>query len=108
MPVRFHPNNPIDSLENIIIKDDGSPLRGEIEIYRQLWTDLNNSGLEWDVWHDLKLPEHSDNFNYYKKTSSQIDFLILCKYGILVLEVKGGPISTRDNTFFMERISKHQ
>jgi DNA polymerase III delta prime subunit len=26
--------------------------------------------------------------------------LILCKYGLLVLEVKGGPISTKDNTFF--------
>lgn len=100
MPVRFHPNNPIDSLETIIVKDDGSPLRGEIDIYRQLWNDLNKSSLEWDVWHDFKIPEHSDNFNYYKKTSSQIDFLILCKFGILVLEVKGGPISTKDNTFF--------
>jgi len=100
MPVRFHPNNPIDALETIIIKEDGSPLRGEIDIYRQLWNDLSKSNLEWDVWHDLKLPEHSDNFNYYKKTSSQIDFLILCKYGLLVLEVKGGPISTKDNTFF--------
>ncbi len=100
MPVRFHPNNPIDTLETIIVKEDGSPLRGEIDIYRQLWNDLSNSILEWDVWHDLKLPEHSDNFNYYKKTSSQIDFLILCKYGILVLEVKGGPISTKDNIFY--------
>ena len=100
MPVRFHPNNPIDALETIIVKDDGSPLRGEIDVYRHLWTDLNASSLEWDVWHDLKLPDHSDNFNYYKKTSSQIDFLILCKYGLLVLEVKGGPISTKDNTFF--------
>jgi len=100
MPVKFHPNNPIDALETIIVKEDGSPLRGEIDIYRQLWNDLSKSSLEWDVWHDLKLPEHSDNFNYYKKTSSQIDFLILCKHGLLVLEVKGGPISTKDNTFF--------
>lgn len=100
MPVRFHPNNPIDALETIIVKDDGSPLRGEIDIYRQLWNDLSKSNLDWDVWHDLKLPEHSDNFNYYKKTSSQIDFLVLCKYGLLVLEVKGGAISTKDNTFF--------
>jgi len=100
MPVKFHPNNPLDALETIIIKEDGSPLRGEIDIYRQLWNDLSKSNIYWDVWHDLKLPEHSDNFNYYKKTSSQIDFLILCKHGLLVLEVKGGPISTKDNTFF--------
>lgn len=100
MPVQFYPNNPIDALETIIVKEDGSPLRGEIDIYRQLWNELSKSSLDWNVWHDLKLPEHSDNFNYYKKTSSQIDFLILCKHGLLVLEVKGGPISTKDNTFF--------
>jgi len=100
MPVRFHPNNPIDSLESIIVKEDGSPLYGEIDIYRKLWTDLSKSDIDWNVWHDLKLPEHSDNFNYYKKTSAQIDFLILCKYGLLVLEVKGGAVSTKDSTFF--------
>ena len=103
MSVRFHPNNSVDSLESIILKKDGSPLHGEIDIYRKLWTDLKVSDIEWDVWHDLKLPEHSDNFNYYKKTSAQIDFLILCKYGLLVLEVKGGPISTKNNTFYYGR-----
>jgi hypothetical protein len=40
MPVKFHPNNPIDALETIIVKEDGSPLRGKIDIYRQLWNDL--------------------------------------------------------------------
>lgn len=100
MPVQFHPNNPIDALETIIVKEDGSPLRGEIDIYRKLWEDLGKSELEWDVWHDLKLPEHSDHFNYYKKTSSQIDFVILSKHGLIVLEVKGGPVSTIDNIFY--------
>lgn len=64
MPVSFHPNNPIDALERIIIKEDGSPLYGEIDIYRKLWVDLGASETEWDVWHDLKLPEHSDKYNY--------------------------------------------
>ena len=100
MPVRFHPNNPINALENIIINDKGGPLWGEIDIYRKIHEDLEISQLEWDVWHDLKLPEHSDSFNYYKKTSAQIDFLLLCKHGIIILEVKGGAVSTRDNTFF--------
>src|SRR5699024_5227697 len=58
------------------------------------------SDLEWDVWHDLKLPEHSDHSNYYQKTSAQIDFVILSKHGLIVLEVKGGAISTRNNTFY--------
>lgn len=74
MPVRFHPNNPIDSLETIIVKEDGTPLRGEINVNRKLWEDLDRSGLEWDVWHDLKLSEHSDHFNYYKKTNAQVNF----------------------------------
>lgn len=100
MPVSFHPNNPIDALETIIVKEDGSPLHGEIEVYRKLWEDLSKSAEEWDVWHDLKLPEHSDNSNYYKKLSAQIDFVILCKQGIIVIEVKGGSISTKDNTFY--------
>lgn len=100
MAVTFFPNNPIDALENIITKEDGSPLHGEINIYRKLWADLSESELDWFVWHDLKLPEHSDNYNYYKKTSAQIDFLILCKHGVIVLEIKGGPISTKDNIFY--------
>ena len=100
MPVTFHPNNPIDTLERIITKEDGSPLYGEIDIYRKLWADFSNSNLDWEVWHDLKLPEHSDNYNYYKKTSAQIDFLILSKLGVIIIEVKGGPISTMDNTFY--------
>ncbi len=100
MPVHFHPDNPIDALENIIVKEDRSPLRGEIDVYRKLWEDLSKSKIEWDIWHDLKLPEHADSFNYYKKTSAQIDFAILSKHGLIVLEVKGGAISTMDNTFY--------
>jgi GTPase SAR1 family protein len=100
MPVKFYPNNPIDALEKIIIKEDNSPLHGEIDIYRKLYNDLGKSDIEWDVWHDLKLPEHSLSFNHYKKTSSQIDFLILSTHGVLVLEVKGGAISTKDNSFY--------
>lgn len=103
MPVKFHPNNPYDALENIIVKKDGSPLYGEIDIYRKLWHDLKKSELAWDIWHDLKLPNHANSYNPYKKTSAQIDFLIVCKYGILVLEVKGGAVSTKNNKFYYGR-----
>ena len=100
MPITFFPYNPISALDNIIIKEDGSPLQGEINIYKKLYSDLSISEDEWFVWHDLKLPSHSDNYNYYKKTSAQIDFLILGKEGLLVLEVKGGSISTKENHFY--------
>lgn len=103
MSVEFHPNNPIDALDTIILKDNDTPLYGEIDIYRKLWNDLGKSNLKWDVWHDLKLPEHSYSYNPYKKTSAQIDFLILCKHGLVVLEVKGGAISAKDSTFFYGR-----
>jgi hypothetical protein len=49
MPVRFRPNNPIDSLETIIVKEDGTPILGEIDVYRKLWEDLDRSELEWDI-----------------------------------------------------------
>ena len=100
MPVKFYRSYPIDSLEKYILKEDGSPLNGEIDIYRKLYYELGVSDIDWFVWHDLKLPDHSDNYNYYNKTSAQIDFLILCKYGLLILEVKGGSISTKENLFF--------
>ena len=100
MSVKFHPYNPIEFLERIILNADGSPLQGEIDIYRKLYKDLSSSKDNWDVWHDLKLPEHSDSFNQYKKTSAQIDFLILGCEGLMVLEVKGGFISTKDNVFY--------
>jgi len=100
MPVRFYPQNPIGSIEKRIVKEDGAPLWGEIAIYRKLHEDLSKSEQEWYVWHDLKLPRHSDNYNPYKKTSAQIDFLVLSKQGILVIEVKGGSISFKDNSFY--------
>ena len=100
MPVTFLPYNPISALDKIITKEDGSPLQGEINIYRKLFYDLDISEDDWYVWHDLKLPSHSNSSNYYKKISAQIDFLILSKEGLLVLEVKGGPISTKDNDFY--------
>lgn len=100
MPVKFYPSKPIDQLEKYIVKEDGSPLIGEIEIYRQLYYELDKSPEDWHIWHDLKLPFHSELFNDYNKTSSQIDFLILCNSGVLILEVKGGAISLYENCFY--------
>jgi hypothetical protein len=100
MPVKFYPEKPIDQLEKYIIKEDGSPLKGEIDIYRALHRELGQSSEDWFVWHDLKLPSHSDLFNDYNKTSSQLDFLILSRLGVLVLEVKGGAISVFENSFY--------
>ncbi len=103
MSVKFYPEKPISLLEQYIVKEDGTSLLGEIDVYRKLHTELTESEDEWHIWHDLKLPKHSDVFNYYQKTSAQIDFLILSKDGVMVLEVKGGYISLFENTFYYGR-----
>ncbi len=100
MPVKFYPEKPLNLLEKYITKSDGSPLQGEIDVYNLLHRELSECHEDWHVWHDLKLPTHSDKFNSYRKNTSQIDFLILSKEGIIVIEVKGGAISLLDNTFF--------
>ena len=103
MPVDFFPNIPIDRLEQLILKENGEPLRGEIDTYRKLQEDLALSAFNWIVWHNLSLPIHSSNYNPYRKTSSQIDFLAICEKGIIVIEVKGGMISYKNHKFYYGR-----
>jgi hypothetical protein len=100
MPVKFFPDKPIHLLEKFITNSDGTPLHGEIDVYRKLHDELSRSKDDWYVWHDLKLPRHGEYFNDYNKTSAQIDFLVLCKEGVLVLEIKGGAVSFYENTFY--------
>lgn len=100
MPVSFYPPKPIELLDQYIVKEDGSPLMGEIEIYIKIYESFNKSLRQFHVWHDLKLPFHSSSWNPKRKTNAQIDFLILCEEGVLILEVKGGPISFKNNEFY--------
>lgn len=103
MPVKFYPEIPIDLLERYIVKEDGSPLVGEIDMYRKIYQDCTESSEDWYVWHDLDLPFHSTTFNPYKKDRSQLDFLILSKKGLIVMEVKGGPVSQKDQHYYYGR-----
>ena len=102
MPVVFFPNNPIEALENIIVHEDGSPLEGEISVYRRLFEELRDSQDDYYVWHDLKFSTHSDSRNPYKKGEAQIDFLLICKRGICVIEVKGGQVEFHNSTFYFK------
>lgn len=103
MPVKFFPEIPIDLLERYIVKEDGSPLKGEIDVYRKIHEDCGASPDDWFVWHDLDLPFHSQTFNPYRKDSAQIDFLVLSKKGLIVVEVKGGPVSQKDQHYYYGR-----
>lgn len=106
MPVKFFPDNPIDALEKIITKEDGSPLEGEIDVYRTLFSEFKEHKDLFYIWHDVKFPVHSRNHNPYKKTEAQMDFLLVCKKGICVIEVKGGNLEFHDNEFFFRHLGK--
>lgn len=102
MPVTFYPEKPVNLLDNIIVKKDGSPLYGEIDIYKQLYYSCSNSELDWHIWHDLRLPFHSVNSNPLNKSEAQIDFLVLCEHGLMVIEVKGGKVFYSNRSFFSD------
>jgi hypothetical protein len=99
MPVSFFPNNPIDALESIIKDSDGNILQGEIYVYRKLYNELKDSNDVFFIWHDLKFATHSETRNPYKKSESQLDFLLVCKKGICVIEVKGGKVEFQNSEF---------
>ena len=99
MPVSFFPNNPIEALEKIILHENGEPLDGEIYVYRKLYNELKDSNDVFFIWHDLKFATHSETRNPYKKSESQLDFLLVCKKGICVIEVKGGKVEFQNSEF---------
>jgi hypothetical protein len=73
------------------------PSTGEKLVYEKLNT-VNNYSINenWFVFHDVRIKDHSS------QKEGQTDFLILCKKGLLVLEVKGGIIIRENRQFFQE------
>ncbi len=90
-----HTNKDIYKLESLITKADGTPLYGEIEMYRRITNDCTGSSDIWHFWHDITL-----NIPSSKASEIQIDFLLVSKYGAIVIEVKGGPIEIISGHFF--------
>jgi len=95
MPIIKHDNKDINYLDHLITKTDGEPLFGEIDIYKRIINDCKLSPKEWHFWHDLRLP-----IKYKGKSEIQIDFLLVCDEGIIIIEVKGGKIDIIDGDFF--------
>lgn len=94
MPIISHDYKNLNNLETIIKHNDGTPLYGEIEMYRRIWKDCENSNFTWHFWHDLRLPIGND-----KQSEIQIDFFLVCEKGALVVEVKGGKIEIQKGQF---------
>lgn len=98
MPIISHDYKNLNNLESIIKHNDGSPLYGEIDMYRRIWKDCEKSSLTWHFWHDLRLPVGNN-----KQSEIQIDFFLVCEKGALVVEVKGGNVGIHKGQFFFTK-----
>lgn len=97
MPIVFIDNYATQNLENVIVNQDGKTLYGEIWVYRQFLAFDENRFLENEIWyikHNYNLSAHPAS---KKKVEGQIDFIMLSKYGILIIEVKGGGLRVDEN-----------
>lgn len=97
MPVALINNYPKNELESYIVKKDGTTLHGEIWLYKQFQR-INEQQLideheKWIVRHSYDLSTHPASKG---KVEGQIDFVVLSKYGLLVIEVKGGGLRVND------------
>ncbi|MGX5852442.1 NERD domain-containing protein [Dyadobacter jiangsuensis] len=100
MPIHFIDNYAKHDLESQICKADRTPLYGEIWLYQELLKFNDNGFLRDDNWyvkHNYNLSSHpfSDG-----KVEGQIDYLILSKFGILIIEIKGGGIGVDQNDVY--------
>ena len=77
-----------------ICKPDGTPLYGERMMYERIKKDLEEHYLQWHMFYDLNL-----NIRASYKSEVQIDFLLICPKGIIVIEVKGGRMHIRNGVY---------
>lgn len=97
MPVNFIDNYAKQNLETVIVNQDGKTLFGELWVYQMFLAINENKYLEDEIWylkHNYNLSTHPAS---KKKIEGQIDFILLSKYGILILEVKGGGLRVDEN-----------
>lgn len=97
MPLHFIDNYPKNKLETTVVKQDGNPLYGEIWVYEQFLSFNENKFIEDETWylkHNYDLSTHPASKG---KVEGQVDFLLLSKFGLLIIEVKGGGLRVDEN-----------
>lgn len=77
---------PIDATIGIN-HNSGNVLQGEKDMYERIVHDCEESPLIWYMWYDKTF-----NIPYNGQNEIQIDFLLICQEGAIVVEVKGGII----------------
>lgn len=70
-----------------INQNNGNVLRGEKDMYERIIRDCEASPITWYMWYDKTF-----NIPHSGQNEIQIDFLLICQEGAIVVEVKGGII----------------
>ncbi|EKB03626.1 NERD domain-containing protein [Myroides odoratimimus] len=98
MALKIYPEYPLDELEQLFINGNKVPY-GEFLIYGDIVESLSKSPHDWYVWYSMKLPFHDNSKIKRAKADAELDFIIVSKFGIIVLEVKGGNIFVDQGRF---------
>ncbi|MBB1149896.1 NERD domain-containing protein [Myroides sp. NP-2] len=98
MALKIYPEYPLDELEQLIINGNKVPY-GEFLIYGDLVQSLSESEHDWYVWYSLRLPFHDNTRIQRAKADAELDFIIVSRFGIIVLEVKGGNVVVDQGRF---------
>ncbi len=97
MPIHFIDNYPKNNLESVVINHDGDTLFGELWLYKQFLSFNENKFIEDETWylkHNYNLSTHPAS---KRKVEGQVDFILLTKQGLLIIEVKGGGLRVDEN-----------
>lgn len=78
-----------------ICKVNGAPLHGEKDMYERIVNDCEASTYTWHMFYDtyLGIPVNG-------KPGIQIDFFLICPKGVVIIEVKGGPMVIREGKYW--------
>jgi hypothetical protein len=110
MPINFIDNYAKQNLETVIVNQDGKTLFGELWVYQKFLAFNENKFLADETWylkHNYNLSTHPAS---KKKVEGQVDFILLSKYGILILEVKGGGlrVDEKDCYFSYDKTGEYE
>lgn len=75
--------------------NSGNVLQGEKDMYERIVRDCEASPLTWYMWYDKTF-----NIPYGGQNEIQIDFLLICQEGAIIVEVKGGIIELIRGFFY--------
>lgn len=96
--IKSHRGNlPIESVIGIN-QSNQKVLQGEKDMYERIVHDCEASPLTWYMWYDKTF-----NISYCSQNEIQIDFLLICKEGAIIVEVKGGMIEIMRGYYYYRR-----